>query len=115
MDEIERRLRQGLESHGFDSNDPEVSANIQFVMRLISGGAKTVLCPLCHAMPYMVVGDSAFCGNEECKTLWWDRTKELDTLMMDVGSVSLNLQDTKVRKNPPGSGDPEREGNWPGS
>jgi hypothetical protein len=62
-----------------DPDDPEIASELEAALRLI--------------------GDTALCGNDECQTIFWDRTKSMDELLFNMGTVDL-------RQRPPGDGSP---------
>jgi hypothetical protein len=99
---VSQLLRQALISHGMDPDAPEIVAEIHRVMSIMLRVDVTPNCPLCHEPPAFAIGDTAMCGNEECKTIFWDRTKTLDELLFNMGLVEL-------RQSPPGSGSPFNE------
>jgi hypothetical protein len=106
MNEINPRVRElmeaALRSHGMNPDDPEIAAEIDLTMRLMTRIDQTPNCPLCDKPPAFVIGDTALCGDDECKTLFWDRSKTMDQLILNMGLVDL-------RGNPPGSGSPFNE------
>lgn len=50
---------------------------------------KTPNCPTCGSPPALIFGETRFCGNEECKTLSWVSTKDLDYLLTHMNFVDL--------------------------
>jgi ribosomal protein S27AE len=47
-------------------------------------------CPLCGQPPVMAVGaDQAFCGNDGCTLLLWDRSLSLDDNLFNAGVVKF--------------------------
>jgi hypothetical protein len=50
-------------------------------------------CPLCSGPPAMVIGGAlgtqAFCGNDGCTLLLWDRSLSLDDNLLNAGVVKL--------------------------
>ena len=46
-------------------------------------------CPLCGWLPVMAFGVQAFCGNDDCTLLLWDRSLSLDDNLLDAGVIKL--------------------------
>lgn len=89
QDRLEMLIRQALRAHGMDPDSEENAREIERVLRIMRGNVETPACPLCSKLPVMVIGDTALCGNMDCKTVFWDRTKTMDELLMNMSMVDL--------------------------
>jgi hypothetical protein len=90
--DISALLRQALISHGINPDDAEIADEIARVMRIVTPFFPSPNCPLCLQPPFMAIGDTALCGNDECKTIFWNRAKSPDELLFNMGIVSLPEQ-----------------------
>lgn len=88
-DKFRELLKAAVQNHGMDPNDPEIAESIEFVLRTTYRVDMTPLCPLCSSPPAMTIGDTALCGTPDCKTVFWDRSKTMDELLMNMGLVDL--------------------------
>ena len=55
---------------------------------------KTPVCPVCSRPPiFVLAGTQAFCGNDECRVLMWDPSKDRDDLLAKEDRIEWDTEE----------------------